>query len=134
MKSLIVKLEDLSIATKYEGSPNQGSYGGSWADPNQFLHIQIPAELDSDCVKVELINGVNTVTADATLAASKLASQWGQLRAERNKRLLDSDYSQIADAPLTQAQKDAYIAYRVSLRNLPANTVDPLSPTWPAKP
>ena len=134
MKSLIVKLEDLSIASKYEGAPSQGSYGGPWSDPNQFLHIQIPNELDPDCVKVELINGVNTVTADSTLAANKLAGQWDQLRAERNKRLSECDYTQIPDAVTTQAKEDEYIAYRTLLRDLPANTGNPASPTWPTKP
>ncbi len=80
------------------------------------------------------IDGIHVVNTDATKAAAKVASQWEQLRQQRNAKLLECDYTQIPDAPLTQLQKDAYATYRTTLRNLPANTIDPMNPVWPNKP
>ena len=56
---------------------------------------------------------------------------WNALRAERNRRLADSDWTQVADAPADAA---AWSTYRQALRDLPANTTDPTSPDWPTPP
>lgn len=53
------------------------------------------------------------------------------LRAERNKRLSDCDWTQIADAP---ADSLAWANYRQALRDLPQNTEDPYNPIWPIPP
>tara|TARA_R110001592_G_C12983472_1_gene734381 strand:- start:68 stop:442 length:375 start_codon:yes stop_codon:yes gene_type:complete len=58
-----------------------------------------------------------------------------QLRKERNTRLLDTDYTATADYPHpTPEIRQAWIDYRQALRDLPANTVDPLNPIWPTPP
>lgn len=54
------------------------------------------------------------------------------LRAERNRLLAASDYTQMSDAPLTAAQRNAWRSYRQSLRDLPA--IDPASLIWPTAP
>jgi hypothetical protein len=59
---------------------------------------------------------------------------WGQLRGERHRRLAESDWTQMPDAPLTEAQKRVWTAYRQALRDLPSNTDDPASPDWPQEP
>jgi len=56
---------------------------------------------------------------------------WRFLREERTKRLLESDWTQVADSPV---DRQAWAVYRQSLRNLPGNTVNPAEPVWPAKP
>jgi hypothetical protein len=50
------------------------------------------------------------------------------LRLKRDALLADSDWTQVADAPGDTA---AWATYRQSLRDLPANTVDPANPVWP---
>jgi len=45
------------------------------------------------------------------------------IRRERNKRLQETDYFSLNDVTLTDDMK----AYRVALRNLPANTSDPVA-------
>lgn len=56
---------------------------------------------------------------------------WDDLRKARNQRLERCDWTQVPDAPVDQA---AWAAYRQALRDLPANTTDPLNPPWPTKP
>jgi len=53
------------------------------------------------------------------------------LRSQRDELLAQSDWTQVADAPVDAA---AWATYRQALRDLPANTVDPRNPTWPTKP
>jgi len=50
---------------------------------------------------------------------------WEELRVLRNRRLTESDWTQVADAPLTEEQKDAWKNYRQQLRDLPENINDP---------
>tara|TARA_R100000773_G_scaffold33418_1_gene28503 strand:+ start:91 stop:414 length:324 start_codon:yes stop_codon:yes gene_type:complete len=54
------------------------------------------------------------------------------LRAKRNVRLANCDWTQGADVP--DKIKIPWAAYRKELRDLPANTADPANPTWPKKP
>jgi len=43
------------------------------------------------------------------------------LKAERNLKLANSDWTQIPDSPLTTEQRTAWSTYRQELRDLPAN-------------
>ncbi len=56
--------------------------------------------------------------------------QWGSLRSHRNMLLAETDWWGSTDVTMTDEQK----TYRQALRDLPANTTDPLNPTWPVKP
>jgi hypothetical protein len=50
-------------------------------------------------------------------------------KATRNTKLSDTDWTQLADVPLTADCKTAFAAYRQALRDL-----DMLDPTWPDAP
>lgn len=52
------------------------------------------------------------------------------LRSTRNKLLTETDYLALSDQTLSTEMT----AYRQALRDLPANTADPINPTWPVKP
>ena len=52
------------------------------------------------------------------------------LRVERNRRLAETDHHALSDTTLA----DNMITYRQTLRDLPANTANPASPSWPSKP
>ena len=54
-----------------------------------------------------------------------------RVRTDRNKRLTDSDWTQIADS---SADTDAWTAYRQALRDLPSTAGFPHSVTWPEEP
>ena len=74
-----------------------------------------------------------TVTNDQAQAdADALASSWASLRTERNALLASSDWTQSPDSPLDD--KADWATYRQELRDLPASTEDPDSPSWPTPP
>ena len=68
---------------------------------------------------------------EAAENAQALALAWEGLRAQRNRRLAESDWTVLADSPTSTA---AWKTYRQALRDLPANTTDPTSPVWPTPP
>jgi hypothetical protein len=61
-------------------------------------------------------------------------AQADAVRYERNAKLTASDWTQIADAPLSDTQKLAWAGYRQSLRDVPSQPGFPWSVVWPTKP
>ena len=57
-------------------------------------------------------------------------------RNTRNQLLSDSDWTQVADSPLSDADKALWVTYRTSLRDLPdhANWPNLSDDDWPTKP
>lgn len=64
-------------------------------------------------------------------AAAVDARQASNVRADRNRRLAECDWTQLADAPVDQA---AWASYRQALRDIPAQVGFPWNHTWPALP
>ena len=58
-------------------------------------------------------------------------TEWPMVRAERDRRLLASDWTQLPDVPL--ATKEAWATYRQALRDI-TEQPDPFNITWPAVP
>jgi len=54
------------------------------------------------------------------------------LRLKRNQKLSESDWTQTNDIRLENQEE--WVAYRQALRDLPANTEDPVNPEWPEPP
>ena len=71
---------------------------------------------------------------EATAEEERPAREMAQLRTKRNAKLVDSDWTQYNDSPLTDEVKAEWTVYRESLRDLPENTDDPADPTWPTPP
>ena len=57
--------------------------------------------------------------------------KWTEVRKRRDSLLSASDWTQLADAPVDDL---VWAVYRQALRDLPANTSDPLNPVWPEMP
>lgn len=57
--------------------------------------------------------------------------KWEDVRAQRDGLLSQSDWTQVADAPVDQ---QAWATYRQALRDLPENQSDPFDITWPQVP
>lgn len=59
-----------------------------------------------------------------------------KLRVDRDVLLAHSDINVTADrwAAMPTETQTAWAIYRQALRDLPANTTDPLNPVWPIKP
>ena len=72
-------------------------------------------------------------TADdiAAYQANKDAQQAKSVRATRNQKLVDSDWTQVADAPVDKA---AWATYRKTLRDVTQQSGFPWTITWPTQP
>lgn len=67
-------------------------------------------------------------------AKLSLEETWAKIRADRNFELTRTDWTQIADAPLTDAKKLEFRNYRQTLRDITKNIQDPYNFTWPIEP
>ena len=76
----------------------------------------------------EYLEWAKTNTADA---ADTPTLTWDNVRADRDGRLRETDWTQGADVP--NAIKSAWTTYRQSLRDVPTQS-DPDNITWPSKP
>lgn len=63
--------------------------------------------------------------------ADDTSNKINEVRSQRNQKLSESDWTQLTDSPV---DKTAWATYRQSLRDLPANIVDPFNPIWPVEP
>ena len=68
---------------------------------------------------------------DDETKAVKDAEQAKAVRSDRDKRLSDTDWTQVADAPVDKA---AWATYRQALRDVPTQAGFPYDITWPSKP
>lgn len=67
----------------------------------------------------------------AAYKASKDAEQSAAVRNDRNTRLSQCDWTQLADSPVDKA---AWATYRQELRDLPSQAGFPWNVTWPTQP
>jgi uncharacterized protein YjiS (DUF1127 family) len=63
-----------------------------------------------------------------------VTTTWDSVRRKRNQLLTQSDWTQLADAPLTQEQKNAWAVYRQALRDVPSSAATPEEVVWPTAP
>ena len=71
-----------------------------------------------------------TVTVTYTAVDQTDSEQWASIRAERDSKLMDSDWMANSDVTMSSAWK----TYRQALRDLPASESDPDDITWPTEP
>jgi len=81
----------------------------------------------------QVVDGVTTTAAEQEVAykASKDAEQAKSVRATRGTKLAESDWTQVADAPVDKA---VWATYRQALRDVTAQSGFPWTITWPDKP
>lgn len=70
---------------------------------------------------------VEPLTAEELQA--KVDTEWNAIRSQRNQRLKDTDWTQVADAPVDKA---AWATYRQALRDITTQD-DPFNVTWPVE-
>lgn len=75
------------------------------------------------------------------IAAEAARDYWEELREYRFYRLRETDWTQVADVPISESKKQEYQIYRQQLRDLISNVsdpkvlvLDPDHPDWPIKP
>jgi hypothetical protein len=79
------------------------------------------------------VDGVTTTAAEneAAYKAAKDAEQAKSVRTSRGEKLKDSDWTQVADAPVDQA---AWATYRQALRDITSQPGFPWTIDWPVNP
>jgi hypothetical protein len=81
----------------------------------------------------QVVDGVTTTAAEqeATYKAQKDAEQAKSVRATRDAKLAECDWTQVADAPV---DKTVWATYRQALRDVTAQEGFPWTVTWPDAP
>ena len=114
-----------SGGTVYQYSQRQGveQINGKW----YTKYVLGPVFTD------RITDGVTTTAAEQETAykAMKDAEQAKAIRTQRGEKLKDSDWTQVADAPV---DKEAWVTYRQALRDISTQTGFPWSVEWPTQP
>lgn len=76
--------------------------------------------------KAEAYNGEVTV--------EEIPMTADEARTQRDKLLAETDWTQVLDAPIDAATREAYRAYRQALRDIPQQEAFPDTITWPELP
>lgn len=86
-------------------------------------------EVNEEIAKREAYNGEYTIETieDVSMTAE-------EARAERDKLLAETDWTQVLDAPIDAETREAYRAYRQALRDIPEQEGFPDTITWPELP
>ena len=104
------------------------------ADGIQPEHLESRDDLIWVTVPSELEPQVSSVVAAHDGPAGLAAIAWEAVRVDRNGRLSGSDWTALADSPLSEVEEAAWFAYRQSLRDVPQDHDDPTDITWPEPP
>ena len=89
-----------------------------------------PWSIDNEeAVKKDAYNGKMTVVTVEDIPMTDK-----EARAQRDKLLADTDWTQVLDAPIDSATREAYRAYRQALRDIPEQDGFPETITWPELP
>ena len=129
---------DLSVLFPNVSFPASGPEP-EWMEENCVVPVTYFKPYDVQAEK--LVNGepyleggaVYAVTVEALTEeeiAARNDSQWAKVRADRNKRLADCDWTQLPDAPVDST---VWAEYRQALRDITDQT-DPFNIIWPQEP
>jgi hypothetical protein len=88
------------------------------ATPNGNVPFTPEEEAEWDAMEAEYAAGADDRAAD-------------EVRTKRDSLLAQSDWTQVADAPVDQA---AWATYRQALRDIPSQAGFPNEITWPTEP
>jgi hypothetical protein len=100
-----------------------------------LIHTQGQSSLD-DITDIVLNSGDGILEGEHDRATQKIVDGvavshtpdiWIKLRRSRNFLLTESDWTQVADTPLTDSKKAEWATYRQTLRDLPANNTSATS-------
>lgn len=140
-KTIRIESEELSVTSQdYTWIPSDvthvrwyGTEGQIQYIPNGEGSVRVESitELGLYGQAIEMFNNEKQIQQEKIEEAR---DYWAELRAFRDQKLFECDWTQIPDAPLTEEQKTAWGIYRQALRDLPTNTEDPKNPVWPTKP
>lgn len=109
-------------------------YGISVRDGVEQIDGQWFSRFIAGPVFADIEGGPTAAEQEATYRASIDTQAAARVREDRNRKLAASDWTQMADSPLTDEAKTQWATYRTDLRNLPDATGWPHTMTWPTEP
>lgn len=65
--------------------------------------------------------------------AERTEQEWATVRGQRNTKLMQCDWTQLPDAPLSNIEMQQWATYRQALRDITTQT-DPFAIVWPEAP
>ena len=125
--SITVRVDPLS----YESTDEDGRTRTITFHESGHIHQDGTYSLKWDASKKEVVKD------DTAKAAYDLTKEWERIRTERTRLLAETDWTQGADSPLTDAKKTAWATYRTSLRTPPEDQKSKTKYsdiTWPTQP
>lgn len=74
------------------------------------------------------------LAAQAAAELETTGPDWSEVRARRNNLLAWSDWTQMADAPLSEEARALWVEYRAKLRDVTSKWPSPDAVVWPSHP
>ena len=100
---------------------------GSFDDSSYYVEAGVPVAMPPKPSRHHIFD----YTAKQWIDPRTPETEWPLVRAERDRRLLASDWTQLPDVPL--ATKEAWATYRQQLRDITLQP-DPFNIVWPVPP
>ena len=122
----VITCSEDSIGLQFDPSTH-GAIEGSFDDSYYYIENKSPVRISDS----PTANHVFDYTTKKWIDPRTSESEWALVRAERDRRLLACDWTQLPDVPL--ATKEAWAVYRQALRDI-TEQPDPFNITWPAPP
>jgi hypothetical protein len=122
--------EDAKIYKRYHLRFGHWASGNYWIDESQATQEIAPFIVDE---MSELKNGVarrvyhvcvNWKIKEEIATGSELLDCWMLIREERNKKLKETDWTQLSDVPFLTAERGEWKKYRQYLRDFPGLHTD----------
>ena len=126
----LVQLSDY-VSNTLDGTTYNIKYYASKRDAEEILDIDGNSHDPKQYVQSHFVGD------DSAKDARILAEEWTQIRAERDRLLTESDWTQANDTPLASGKVTEWGTYRTSLRDLPSDQSSKTKYsdiTWPTKP
>lgn len=116
------------------------SQAGTWGKPEHWTLEPIKGaetrvnEFGETEYKLEAEFTVTVRDITEEMQAREQQRLWDNMRNERNKRLIETDYIVLRDSPFGFFEKRKWKTYRQELRDLPSKIEDINNFEWPVKP
>ena len=127
LESFIRYNDGVSLMNKNKYQRNQKTGAYKWVSYEMDLAgfeksdvDDLYTRLSDKFVEYRGLDDTDLETQLAAKFAKEEYTNWTKIRLIRNFLLMDSDWTQVGDAPLTADQKTQWTAYRTKLRNIPS--------------
>ena len=99
--------------------------------PGEGFVIHGVVESENDYSSGVIYNDPSKRPEWSTVLGGRDNEQWVNVRAQRNRKLADCDWTQLDDSV---QDKSSWATYRQALRDVPQNNADPFDISWPTGP